>query len=48
MRGVLAAGRGDWGTASDLMMQALSAAMGGSSEQREVRHEFLLLTVAAV
>lgn len=48
-RGVLAAGRGDWGTASDLMMQALSrhggAAMGGSNEQREVLHEFLLLAL---
>lgn len=48
-RGVLAAGRGDWDTASNLMMEALSAqggaAMGGSNEQREVLHEFLLLAL---
>jgi hypothetical protein len=48
-RGVLAAGHGDWDTASSLMMQALSAhggaAMGGSNEQREVLHEFLLLAL---
>ena len=46
-RGVLAAGRGDWQTASDLMLQALhphgGAAMGGSNEQREVLHEFMTL-----
>lgn len=47
-RGVLAAGRGDWSAAADLISQALAtgggAAMGGSNEQREVLHEFLLLS----
>ncbi|CAA0121329.1 Uncharacterised protein [Halioglobus japonicus] len=48
-RGVLAAGRGDWGEAAELITQALAthggAAMGGSNEQREVLHEFLLLAL---
>jgi tetratricopeptide (TPR) repeat protein len=48
-RGVLAAGRGDWAGAADLIARALAtgggAAMGGSNEQREVLHEFLLLAL---